>query len=507
MTLHNQKNTLLFLKKRRLPALVTLLCCLAGVSTFGYSIVNQMSSPEKVSAAVNSSISRNSNPQPNTFKGFGFFPTFPYYNMNNRPGVIKALFEDMKPQVIRIELKSSWSNGSGKVDVNDPQLKQQIQLVKTAASKGITKWIGVHWSPPTEFRKQNSTKAIVNGSENSLRSDKEDDYAKYVAELVKVFVANGAPPPHGISIQNELTFAPSSWDGMKVSQDQFRRLVKLFRKELDAAGFSQNGSSFVRVQGPESGSIAGSKDWMGGSTFSQLKNDSAFANALSDLITHSYHPSKWSGTKYADEWRNGVLNHGGGRDVWMTEMSQISGDKSEMGIAISMAREIGKHMGYIGTNYWMFWVGWHPDTKWKNFPGEAMTAGNVTNELPKRTKLYHVMRLLTNNVKPGSQIYSFKSSDNSLLDVGTDSPDRYVDLLAFKGSGKSVVMMTNNTTSDKNVTVQGLAGMGTNLDIYRVSGGEDGNKIGSAVIDGAGKVTSAIPLKSKSVVILVTNGG
>ncbi len=178
-----------------------------------------------------------------------------------------------------------------------------------------------------------------------------------------------------------------------------------------------------------------------------------------------------------------------------------------MGVAISMSREIGKHLGYIGTNYWLFWVGWHPDTNWKHFPGEALTAGNVTTQLPKRTKLYHVMRLLTNNLKPGSQIYRFNSTDNSLLDSGTETPARYIDLVAFKGQGKSVVLMVNDTAEDKNVTVQGLSGMGNGLEIYRVSGSEDGNKLGSAAIDASGKVTSAIPLKSKSIVVLVTNGG
>jgi hypothetical protein len=79
--------------------------------------------------------------------------------------------------------------------------------------------------------------------------------------------------------------------------------------------------------------------------------------------------------------------------------------------------------------------------------------------------------------------------------------------VAFKGQGKSVVLMVNDTAEDKNVTVQGLSGMGNGLEIYRVSGSEDGNKLGSAAIDASGKVTSAIPLKSKSIVVLVTNGG
>lgn len=497
-----------FLKNRIVSVIITILFCLATISGVGCAITNQISLAEKASYVGNSSvITRDSNPQSNIFKGFGFFPNLPYYPIKDRPAIVKTLFEDMKPHVIRIEFRANWSNGAGRVDANNEQLKKQIELLKIAASKGVTKWIGVHWSPPTEFRRYPSSRAIVDGKENSLRRDKEEDYAKYVAELVDVFVADGVPAPYGISIQNELTFAPSSWDGMKVSKDQFRRLVKLFRRELDAAGYGSNSRNFVRVQGPESGSITGSRDWMGGRAFSYLKRDRDFAKALSDVITHSYHPSKWSGGEYADDWRNGVLHHSGERDIWMTEMSELDSDKSDIDVAISMSREIGKHFGYMGTNYWVYWQGWHPNLQHKNFPGEILTVGDVTDELPKKSRFYHVMRLLINNTQPDSKIYCFRSNDNSLSDSGTDTYERYVDLLTFKGESKSVVLMVNSTAQDKEITVQGLINMGSRLDIYRVSDSEDGKKIGSRSIDQSGKVSQTIPLSSKSIVILVANDG
>ena len=453
-------------------------------------------------------VTRRRLPQSNQFKGFGFFPTFPHYNLNDRPGVIKALFEEMKPHVIRIELKASWSDGAGHVDRNDEELQRQIKLVKIAAERGINKWIAVHWSPPTEFREYDSTKALVNGQDNPLREDKENNYAKYIAELIDTFVEAGTLPPYGISIQNELNYAPS-WSGMKVSQEQFRRLVKLFRQELDAAGYGEKDANFVRVQGPESGSIISNVKWLGGKHFSSLKKDAEFAKALSDLLTHSYNPNRWSGGRYADIWRNGIIYHSGGRDVWMTEMSHLSGDPGEMTVAITMSREIGKHIGYLHSNYWLFWGGWRPQQKGENYPREFLTLGDVSSSLPKRSKFYHVLRLLCNYTQPGSYVYNFRSQDSSLLDSGKETNQRYIDLLAFQGQSRSVILMVNDTSTDKNVTVKGLSEMGSSVDIYRISNrkNENGRKISSSSIDRSGSITQTIPLSSKSVVILVTDGG
>ncbi|MGB7444130.1 MAG: hypothetical protein WA919_23945 [Coleofasciculaceae cyanobacterium] len=514
-----QKQANLFSRKVQI-ALIILVSLISLITICTYALVqigvdpNSLPSPSEQVEVVRSYwkkpaiITRRKFPQSNQFKGFGFFPTFPHYNLNNRPGVIKSLFEEMKPHVIRIEFKANWSNGEGHIDRNDEELQRQIKLVKIAAEQGIKKWIAVHWSPPTEFRKYDSTKALVNGKDNLLREDKEDDYARYIAELVNTFVKAGTPAPYGISIQNELNYAPS-WSGMKVPQDQFRRLVKLFRQELDAAGYGEKDTNFIRVQGPESGSIVSNVKWLGGRHFSYFKKDPEFAKALSDLLTHSYNPNRWSGGKYADNWRNGILYHSGGRDVWMTEMSHVDGNPSQMSVAITMSREIGKHIGYLHSNYWLFWGGWRPQQKGENYPREFLTLGEVSNNLPKRSKFYHVLRLLCNYTQPGSYVYSFRSQDSSLLDSGKETNQRYVDLLAFQGQSRSVILMVNDTSTDKDITVKGLSGMGSSVDIYRVSDRQDENglKITSSSIDRSGSITKTIPLTGKSVVVLVTNGG
>ena len=77
-----------------------------------------------------------------------------------------------------------------------------------------------------------------------------------------------------------------------------------------------------------------------------------------------------------------------------------------------------------------------------------------------------------------------------------------MDMLAFTGTGKTVILLTNMTDKARNMTIKGLPG--NKLSEFRTSDSEDMISVGEKAIT---KGESTVYLPSHSVLLLETNGG
>jgi hypothetical protein len=130
------------------------------------------------------------------------------------------------------------------------------------------------------------TPAVTNGRDSEkkptrLRTDKEDTFVSYVANVVIYLRNNGVGLPVAIGVQNEPRSAVK-WDGCVYEAGQFQRVTKLMRAALNKAGL-QNVQLLVAE-----GAVYEDNEALLGKGFSALKSDKELSAAVGAIATHSY---------------------------------------------------------------------------------------------------------------------------------------------------------------------------------------------------------------------------
>lgn len=410
------------------------------------------------------------------FKGWGAFMGFvDWYNhsKDNEP-CHELIYEELGADFARVKLYPSYGNPDGTINTEniDYALAKQLQDMK---EHGMTKWILVPWTPPTYMKTNNST------SHGSLKEDMEDEFARYYVDVLKYLRdAKGLGTPIGVSIQNELTY-DAPWDGCVYTKEQWYRVAKLLRTELDKAGMQD-----VKIMGPESGSLTGSSDYLGDEGFPAFYNDPELNKAVGYFASHGY--SQWSLGPVATKVRDSVkkVREELGKDAWMTEWNDEDRESEDSEVMIN-ARRIARDLGYIGYNYYCYWNIYHP-----NKPDAVNGYDNKTR------KLYYFLQRLYHSVRPGYIVKNMTTTDPDLIAYGTDE----MDMLAFQGESSMAVLLTNPTAVEKKLKVQGLTG--TKLQVFQTTSTDNMDEKGFLSIDSGSAI---VTLPSKSVIIAVTNGG
>jgi len=420
--------------------------------------------------------------------GWGCFPGF--VDWGARIGYNKslqdAIYGDLGMTVVRVKIYPDYCNRDGSLNTSeiDRNLTKQIETLR---SYGISKWIITTWSPPTFMKTFNDTIGNVKGQPNHLKPEFEDAFVKfYVKVLVYLRDVKKLGTPVYATVQNEPDYA-ANWDGCPYEPDQWQRVTKKLRKELNNANLTM-----VKIHGPDHNHYTISKFL--GSDLSVLRTDPDLLKALDGIAFHSYDEGTQSGGKAAVEARSLILKFKNelkkGNEIWQTENCTVKPEDLTVS-AIRQLRSMMRDIGYLEANCYIYWLGASNN---ETYSGEELIFGDT------KTKLYYVFQKLWKTVVPGNYyVQNFTRNDNP--DLSSFGPDPK-DMLAFTGNSKTVILLTNPTVISRNLTIKGLSG--TKTELFRTSGSEDMAHIGSQAIV-KGETTFILP--AGTVLILETNGG
>jgi O-glycosyl hydrolase len=432
-----------------------------------------------------------SNPS-QTFKGWGFTPTPRYNTLVDRPQIADAIYS-LEPDFVRFALDDAF-NADG--SINAVGVNKLAGNIKIAQEHGTQDYILSLWSPPRNFKNTKTSAGFADKNGNnrydsgetrsSLLTQYEDEFVAAYVNALRGLRSQGAGLPVAISIQNEGDWSPP-WAGNRYSGEQWRRVVKLMRTELDSAGFNQ-----VVIHGPESGgylsAVAGAS-YLGSGGYSQLAADSELNEAVGAYALHSYNRGK------VEENRKGMERFP--KDVWMTEWS-IPGGKSELDWAINDARHLMSDLVALPFNYWAWWWAWTPQA---SDNGESLLSGSSTFSF---TKPYYVLDKLWETVDPGWTVHQMSTDDSRLKDTITGDKATPIDMLAFENPNgtASAVLLTNPTSSAMTLEVKGLKGK--SIEAFRTTAAENMKSQG---VDSVESGAYVVNLPARSVVFLTTTGG
>ncbi len=385
--------------------------------------------------------------------------------------------------VARVKIYPDYCNRDGSLNTKeiDRNLAQQIGTLR---DYGITKWIITTWSPPVFMKTFNDTIGNVNGQPNHLKPESEDAFVKFYAQvLVYLRDVKRLGTPVYATLQNEPDYA-ANWDGCPYEPDQWRRVTKKLRKALNDENLTM-----VKIHGPDHNHYTISKFL--GQDLSELRSDPELMKALDGIAFHSYDEGTQSGGKAAVEARDLILKFKNefkkGNEIWQTENCTVKPEELTVS-AIRQLRSMMRDIGYLEANCYIYWLG---ASERESYSGEELIING------ERTKLYYVFRKLWNTVTPGDFfVKNFTvNEDPGLSSFGPDP----MDMLAFAGKGKTVILLTNPTISGRNLRIKGLSG--NRISLFRTSETENMADAGSQTIV---KGESTVFLPGNSLLILET---
>jgi O-glycosyl hydrolase len=267
----------------RLTGSILAVACLATAIYFAMTFSPTTTRP----AAAATSVATIASTPSQEIKGWGSYPSYHHHdwgkdsNIIQRNDVQNALYLELGITLIRCELRAVYGDGNGVL--NSERLNDLVQHIKVAQAKNPNiKYMLSIWSPPAGMK----TPAVTNGRDSEkkptrLRTDKEDTFVSYVANVVIYLRNNGVGLPVAIGVQNEPRSAVK-WDGCVYEAGQFQRVTKLMRAALNKAGL-QNVQLLVAE-----GAVYEDNEALLGKGFSALKSDKELSAAVGAIATHSY---------------------------------------------------------------------------------------------------------------------------------------------------------------------------------------------------------------------------
>lgn len=420
--------------------------------------------------------------------GWGCFPGWVAWDekIGTDKTLQDAVYRDLGMNVLRIPIMPEYAHRDGSLNVEliDKYLVAQIQ---TALEYGVTKWIVTTWSPPSFMKTIDDDRDTVNGEVNHLKPEYEDDFVKYYARVLAYLRdVKKVPLPLYAALQNEPD-AIVTWPGCVYPPDQWRRVVKKFRKALDAEKLSS-----IKIHGTDHNHDTLRKYF--GEGLAELVSEPGLFRAMDGIAFHSYNEGANSGGAAAIDARNEILKFRDvlkpGSEIWMTEnCTTVSEGFTDS--AIRHLRSMMRDIGYLESNYYLYWLGSSDKEK---FGGEELITKGT------KTKLFFVFQKLWHAVVPDEFfVRTFQPGGDAAFSAYGPDP---MDMLAFTGEGKSVILLTNGGSEAKNLTLSNLAG--TRVTLYRTSEHEDMAAVGTQPIV-AGDTSLSLP--PRSILLCETNQG
>ncbi len=287
----------------------------------------------------------------------------------------------------------------------------QIPMIRDIQSAyGIKNILYTAWSPPAWMKSNGST------SRGTIKSDKYQAYATYLAENIKNYKSKFGIDITHIGIANEPNLE-TDYSSCTWSSDQF----KSFMKDYLVPTFDKDGITSKVIVGEP---MSCTESYAIGSL-----ND-ATALTRTDIVgCHNY------GSTY----QSFPTTKSKGKGIWMTEISNMSNNDPSITDGVKWAKEIHDFMTITQGNAWCYWWG----ACYKTGVGEGLIRMDMNAKTYTADKRLYTIGQYARFIRPGWQRFS-----------ATANPVSGVYVTAYKDptTGNFAVVAINSGSSSQSVT-------------------------------------------------------
>ncbi len=353
-------------------------------------------------------------------------------------------------------------------------------------------------SAPYFMTRSGCTSGTTDSIKSNLEIDKMDDFAEYMATVVKHYVDEGVnvvsvEPMNEPSNGWNVGYYGVKQEGCSIIAGEEQSAMIL---SMDAA---------MQKHGLDNLILSGMDETSPGTTVASLKKMSEEAYSKIDRFnTHTY--STGSSKKLKEKAVES------GKSLWMSESDGggvMGKNPGEMGAALSFANRITNDLNDMQPSAWIMWqaIGSYCDVN-NEFDPDTLSQHDVdTNgfwgvcfadmntESVVLTKKYYGFGQYTRYIRPGDTLISI---DDGCSTAALSKEDEQLKIVAY-----------NTSDTDKNVSydLSAFAKTGTTANVIRTSGdmqtGENWAKLNSISVEDA-KLN--VTLKANSITTFVVNG-
>ena len=220
-----------------------------------------------------------------------------------------------------------------------------------------------------------------------------------------------------------------------------------------------------------------------------IRDNPTAANNIDILAVHGYSDgvSASSGSELAKMWKNHMEQFSipMNKPAWMTETSGYDDSWTGSGTipgALNLAMDIYSGLNYGNMQAWVWWQG----SEASGISNYSLMSNNTGG------KKYYVSKHFFRYIRPGA--VRVKSS--------SDDPDIFVTAFEHQGKGTNTIIIINNGSKLKSVSIQGVD-LPAGYKIYLTTSGSDNCKESGTVNTGQ---DSRLDLPAKSIVTLQAGG-
>lgn len=299
---------------------------------------------------------------------------------------------------------------------NDDQLAMYKEI---RDEYGVNKLLYTVWSPPAWMKTNNS---VVGGS---LRTDKYQAYATYLAEHIKNYKSKFGVEITHIGIQNEPNLE-TSYSSCVWTSAQF----KTFMREYLVPTFDKEGITAKVVM---SENMSFNEQYAIDCLYDPI------AVTRTDIVgAHNY------GSSYTTFPKTKEM----GKGIWMTEVSDMNNNDLSINDGMRWAKEIHDFMTITQGNAWFYWWG----ACFKTHNGEGLIQMDLNSKTYKVGKRLYTIGQFSRFIRPGWQRISATANPaNSVYVTAYKDPetDSFAIVAINRGySSQSIDFTLKNLSAD-----------------------------------------------------------
>lgn len=356
------------------------------------------------------------------------------------------------------------------------------------------KYIVSVWSPPADMKwlcsfswagdanatRNAGTVSTKNGG--TLNPGKYAAYAEWMKSCIQAYKDSGIDL-YALSLQNEPLFEEPYNSCTYTTQwycdllNNVVPLIKTFFPDVKIFG----AENMLEMEGKNE-----NYPWF---YHKAIKDNPTAGNNIDILAVHGYSDgvSASSGSELAKMWKNHMdqFSTPMNKRVWMTETSGYSDSWTGKGTtpgALNLAMDIYSGLTYGNMNGWVWWQG----SELSGISNYSLMSGSTTG------KKYYVSKHFYRYIRPGA--IRIKSA--------SDDPDIFVTAFEHTAKGTSTIVIINNGSEARSVSVQG-DGLPAVFNIFLTTSGSENCKDSGTLTTGA---DNRFELPAKSVVTLQAGG-
>ncbi|MCY7350376.1 MAG: PKD domain-containing protein [Cytophagaceae bacterium] len=388
------------------------------------------------------------------FGGFGGQDVYWRPGPHTSPEFVKNVVDELGLTIHREEIPLSFEPVNDNADPNVTDLSRfnlsqptpedgsvtlanHFAVMKSLKDAGVTKFIASVWSPPRWMKynnqtgngtkDQNSAPAYTTtpgSSTNQLKPELYPEFAETIVAYIRLLKRETGIDLYAVSLQNEPRFS-QFYQSCVYNGEALRDVIKVVGRRLKAEGLT------TKLFLPED---LGFTDAVRAMLLPTL-NDAEARSYVSIVAVHGYaFDGVQPGSADAATWQT---IYGWGQPynlpLWMTE---TSGFKNDQAGAIKLAGAMYNALRFGNVSAWLFWT----------LAELEVGDYSLLSSSGQKTKRFFVSKQFYRYVRPGARRVGASSENASVLS------------LAFQDSGKTILVLINQSPADQVLRLTGTSG-------------------------------------------------